>query len=159
MKKDLLTLWDLTPGELDKLLERAAELKKMYKSGVEYSPLKGKTLGMIFFKSSTRTRLSFEVGAYQLGGIAIFMSNRDIQLGRGETLADTAKIMSRYLDGIMIRTFSQQSIEEFAGAACVPVINGLTRSVAPLPDPWGPFDHSREEGQLQGDENRLRRGW
>jgi ornithine carbamoyltransferase len=126
MKKDLLMISDLVTDDFRTLFEKARELKDMQKRGIRYTPLQGKTLGMIFYKSSTRTRLSFEVGMYQLGGIAIFLSNRDIQLGRGETLQDTAQIMSRYLDGIMIRTYSQQSIEEFAQHAAVPVINGLT---------------------------------
>lgn len=131
MKKDLLTLYDLQVKDFGLIFSRTQTLKKMQKAGTSYTPLKGKTLGMIFYKSSTRTRLSFEVGFHQLGGLAIFLSNRDIQLGRGETIADTAKIMSRYLDGIMIRTFSQESIEEFAGAAQVPVINGLTDLLHP----------------------------
>ncbi len=126
MKKDLLSIHDLEARDFDVLFGRARELKAFQKKGIEYSPLRGKTLGMIFYKSSTRTRLSFEVGMYQLGGIAIFLSNRDIQLGRGETVQDTAEIMSRYLNGIMIRTFSQESVEEFARHASIPVINGLT---------------------------------
>ena len=126
MKKDLLLISDLTTADFRTLFEKTHDLKDMQKRGVRYNPLEGKTLGMIFYKSSTRTRLSFEVGMYQLGGIAIFLSNRDIQLGRGETIQDTAQIMSRYLDGIMIRTYSQQSIEEFARHAEIPVINGLT---------------------------------
>ncbi len=126
MKKDLLATTDLRADDFRILFEKARELKDLQKRGVRHTPLAGKTLGMIFYKSSTRTRLSFEVGMYQLGGIAIFLSNRDIQLGRGETIQDTARIMSRYLDGIMIRTYSQQSVEEFARHATVPVINGLT---------------------------------
>jgi ornithine carbamoyltransferase len=126
MKKDLLSLYELDPGDFQLIFEKAQALKDCQKKGIRHEILKGKTLGMIFYKSSTRTRLSFEVGMYQLGGIAIFLSNRDIQLGRGETIPDTARIMSRYLSGIMIRTFSQESIEEFASYATIPVINGLT---------------------------------
>ena len=127
MKKDLLTISDLEhSADFTMLFERARDLKDKQKRGIVYHPLQGKTLGMIFYKSSTRTRLSFEVGMYQLGGIAIFLSNRDIQLGRGETIEDTARIMSRYLDGIMIRTFSQQEVEDLARYADIPVINGLT---------------------------------
>ena len=109
----------------------AHRLKRLLKEGREHASLKGKTLGMIFDKSSTRTRISFEVGMYQLGGIALFLSNRDTQLGRGEIIADSARIMSRYLDGIMIRTFSQDSVEEFARYATIPVINGLTDLLHP----------------------------
>ena len=99
--------------------------------GEHHDPLKGKTLGMLFDKSSTRTRLSFETGIHQLGGIGIFLSRRDIQLGRGETVADTARVISRYIDGIMIRTFEQDLIEEFAKYATIPVINGLTDLLHP----------------------------
>jgi len=131
MKKDLLNINGLSAADLKNIFEHAGRVKSWCKEGRSYAPLKGKTLGMIFYKSSTRTRLSFEVGMYQLGGLAIFLSNRDIQLGRGETEEDTAKIMSRYLDGIMIRTFSQDSVEAFAGAAAIPVINGLTDLLHP----------------------------
>ncbi len=126
MKKDLLDLYDLRESDFKDILDRARDLKERNRRGESYTPLQGKTLGMIFYKSSTRTRLSFEVGMYQLGGIAIFLSNRDIQLGRGETVQDTAQIMSRYLHGIMIRTFSQESVQEFSRYASIPVINGLT---------------------------------
>lgn len=131
MKKDLLSIYDLEKADFEEIFERADSLKKMLREREPYMPLKGKTLGMIFEKSSTRTRLSFEAGMYQLGGIAIFLSTRDIQLGRGETIADTAKVMSRYLDGVMIRTFSQELVNEFAGYSTVPVINGLTDLLHP----------------------------
>jgi ornithine carbamoyltransferase len=131
MKKDLLSIYDLVPEDFGMIFEKAARLKKMLKQGEPYQPLKGKTLGMIFDKSSTRTRISFEVGMFQLGGIALFLSSRDTQIGRGESVRDTAKIMSRYLDGIMIRTFSQESVEEFARHATIPVINGLTDLLHP----------------------------
>jgi ornithine carbamoyltransferase len=124
--KDFLRLADFEPSELLYLLDLAMELKKMQKQGKPHPYLSGKVLGMIFEKSSTRTRVSFEVGMLQLGGHAIFLSSKDIQLGRGESVSDTAKVLSRYVDGIMIRTFEHQSIEEFAEAATVPVINGLT---------------------------------
>jgi ornithine carbamoyltransferase len=126
MKKDLLSVYDLDRNDVGIIFDNAAKLKKFQKEGKMYTPLKGKTLGMIFDKSSTRTRISFEVGMYQLGGVALFLSSRDTQLGRGESVADTARIMSRYLDGIMIRTYSQELVEEFAGYATIPVINGLT---------------------------------
>ena len=126
MNKDLLSVYDLDRNDMTKVFQNAAKLKKMKQEGIAYTPLKGKTLGMIFDKSSTRTRISFEVGMYQLGGMALFMNSRDIQIGRGESISDTAKIMSRYLDGIMIRTFSHELVEELAGHATIPVINGLT---------------------------------
>jgi ornithine carbamoyltransferase len=126
MKKDLLAISNLTPGEIDDILKLSASLKKMQKQGRTHHPLKGKSLGMIFEKSSTRTRVSFEVGMYQLGGQALFLSANDLQLGRGEPVADTARTLSRYLDGIMIRTFAQATVEDLARHASIPVINGLT---------------------------------
>ncbi|MCX5896415.1 MAG: ornithine carbamoyltransferase [Proteobacteria bacterium] len=125
-KKDLLSIYELSKETIEDLFVRAIELKKKQKSGEIYHPLKGKTLGMVFEKPSTRTRVSFEVGMFQLGGLALYMRWKDTQLGRGESIADTARTLSRYLDGIMIRTFSQDTIEEFARNATVPVINGLT---------------------------------
>jgi ornithine carbamoyltransferase len=124
--RDFLQLADYHPDEILYLLETAKELKALQKQGNPHGFLNGKILGMIFEKSSTRTRVSFEVGMMQLGGQAIFLSSKDIQLGRGESISDTAKVLSRYVDGLMIRTFSHDSIEEFAQHATVPVINGLT---------------------------------
>ena len=124
--KDLLTLADLESQEILTLLEKAVVLKeKTLKKQFDH-PLKGKILGMIFDKSSTRTRVSFEVGMIQLGGSALYLNGNDLQLGRGETVADTAQVLSQYLDGIMIRTFSHKSVEELADYADIPVINGLT---------------------------------
>jgi ornithine carbamoyltransferase len=131
MKKDLLNIYDLDLADFDKIWEKAKRLKKLQKEGKLHASLKGKTLGMIFDKSSTRTRISFEVGMYQLGGIALFLNSRDTQIGRGEIIADTARMMSRYLNAIMIRTFSQASVEEFAHCATIPVINGLTDLLHP----------------------------
>ncbi len=131
MKKDLLSEYDLDRADYEYIIEKAHRLKRLHREGREHASLKGKTLGMIFDKSSTRTRISFEVGMYQLGGIALFLSNRDTQLGRGEIIADSARIMSRYLDGIMIRTYSQAAVEEFARYATIPVINGLTDLLHP----------------------------
>ena len=131
MKRDLVSEYDLSRAEFDTIFERARIIKQWLKQGHVYHPLKGKTLGMIFDKSSTRTRLSFEVGMYQLGGQALFLSSRDTQIGRGETVADTARIMSRYIDGIMIRTFAQKTVEDFAQYATIPVINGLTDMLHP----------------------------
>ncbi|PLS05846.1 ornithine carbamoyltransferase [Neobacillus cucumis] len=123
---NFLQLADYSTDQILYLLNEAVELKKLQKQGKPHSFLSGKVLGMIFEKSSTRTRVSFEVGMLQLGGHAIFLSSKDIQLGRGESISDTAKVLSRYIDGIMIRTFSHESVEELASHATVPVINGLT---------------------------------
>ena len=124
--KDMLSIHDLSVDEVQEILALAKELKAKQKAGVPHEILKGKTLGMIFEKSSTRTRVSFETGMYQLGGQALFLSNRDLQLGRGEPIRDTARVLSRYLDGIMIRTYSQEEVEKLARYADIPVINGLT---------------------------------
>ncbi len=129
--KHLLTLNDLTEKEILDLLALADKLKKEQKAGITHHLLKGKTLGMIFTKSSTRTRVSFEVGMYQLGGSALFLSSNDIQLGRGETIYDTANVLSRFLDGIMIRTFDHKDVEDLAKYGTIPIINGLTDFVHP----------------------------
>ena len=122
----LLKLLDLSTEEIMELLNLADQLKYEQKHGMKHPYLEGQTLGMIFQKSSTRTRVSFEVGMSQLGGTALFLSNRDLQIGRGEPVQDTARVLSRYLDGIMIRTFAQSDVEQLAEFASVPVINGLT---------------------------------
>ena len=124
--KHLLKLGDLTREEILSILNLADQLKYERKNGVATEYLKGKKLGMIFQKSSTRTRVSFEVGMYELGGYALFLSNRDLQIGRGEPVEDTARVLSRYLDGIMIRTFAQKEVEDLAKYGSIPVINGLT---------------------------------
>lgn len=124
--KHLLKIEDLTKRELLDLLGLADQLKFETKNGIPHPRLKGKTLGMIFAKSSTRTRVSFEVGMYQLGGHALFLNTNDLQLGRGEPVEDTARVLSRYLDGIMIRTFKQEDVESLAKYGSIPVINGLT---------------------------------
>ncbi len=129
--KDLLTIHDLSQEELAEILETAARLKMEQKAGIPHPILKGKTLAMIFEKSSTRTRVSFETGIFQLGGQGLFLSTRDIQLGRGEPVKDTARVLSRYVDGIMIRTFAHSEVEEFAEYASVPVINALTDLLHP----------------------------
>jgi ornithine carbamoyltransferase len=131
MKKDLLSLYDLTKEDFKEIVERAKSLKKALREGKPEAPLAGKILGLLFDKSSTRTRLSFETGIFQLGGTSTFLSRRDIQLGRGETIADTARVISRYIDGIVIRTFEQELVEEFARWADIPVINGLTDLLHP----------------------------
>lgn len=124
--KHLLKLQDLTQKEILELLNIADQLKFEKKNGITHHLLSGKTLGMIFQKSSTRTRVSFEVGMYELGGTALFLSNRDLQIGRGEPVEDTARVLSRYLDGIMIRTFEQKEVEDLAKYGSIPIINGLT---------------------------------
>lgn len=124
--KHLLSLLTTTPQEIEELLNLADQLKYETKNGIAHKRLKGQTLGMIFQKSSTRTRVSFETGMYQLGGQALFLSNRDLQIGRGEPIEDTARVLSRYLDGIMIRTFAQSEVENLAKYGSIPIINGLT---------------------------------
>jgi ornithine carbamoyltransferase len=129
--RHFLTLLDLSPLELNKLLDRAIELKQIQHQGKIYEPLKNRVLGMIFEKSSTRTRVSFESGMTQFGGSAIFLSPRDTQLGRGEPIEDSAKVLSRMVDAIMIRTFAHQTVETFAKNSKVPVINALTDDYHP----------------------------
>lgn len=126
MKKDILTLTDLAREEFEVLFERASELKKRYKKGIADRPLAGKTLGLIFDKPSTRTRISFESAMIQLGGTPIFISAKDTQIARNEPVRDTARVLSRYLDGLAIRTYSQDWLEEFAEFTDIPVINALT---------------------------------
>jgi len=124
--RHFLTLLDFTPAELQRLMQRAIELKTMQRRGEIYEPLKNKVLGMVFEKSSTRTRVSFEAAMAQFGGHAIFLSPRDTQLGRGEPIEDTARVLSRMVDVIMIRTYEHEKIETFAAHSQVPVINALT---------------------------------
>ena len=124
--KNLLKLLDLSTEEIIGILDLADQLKYERKHNIPHELLKGQTLGMIFQKSSTRTRVSFETGMYQLGGHALFLSSRDLQIGRGEPVQDTARVLSRYLDGIMIRTFEQKEVENLAKFGSIPVINGLT---------------------------------
>jgi len=166
MKKDLLSEYDLVPDDFELIFDKARYLKRMLGEGKPHASLKGKTLGMIFDKSSTRTRISFEVGMYQLGGIALFLSSRDTQLGRGENLADSARIMSRYLSGIMIRTYSQASVEEFARYAEIPVINGLTDLLHPCQLLADLFTIIEKRGRLEGlkvayvgDGNNMANSW
>ncbi len=126
MKRDFLSIGDLTTKEIESLLVRAKELKSLQKSGIEHHPLKGKNLGLLFEKQSTRTRLSFEVAIAQLGGHSIYLSPNQIQMGRGEEVRDTAQVFARYLDAIVIRTYDHPMIEEWARYSTIPVINGLT---------------------------------
>lgn len=166
MKRDLLSVYDLEKDDFEEIFKRSGSLKKMLAEGRSCSSLKGKTLGMIFEKSSTRTRISFEVSIYQLGGMAIFLSTRDIHLGRGETIADTARIMSGYLDGVMIRTFSQKSVDEFARYATIPVINGLTDLLHPCQILSDLFTIIEKNGSYEGikiayvgDGNNIANSW
>lgn len=129
--KHFISFNDITPLELNELLNLASDLKFQTQNGIQHPLLKGQTLGMIFSKSSTRTRVSFEVGMYQLGGHALFLSSQDIQLGRGESIGDTAQVLSRFLDGIMIRTFAHSDVEDLAKYGTIPVINGLTDLMHP----------------------------
>lgn len=124
--KDLLTLADYSKETILELLDKAKTIKESHLKGEIIAPLKGKILGMIFEKSSTRTRVSFEAGMLQLGGHALYLNSRDLQIGRGETISDTAKVLSQYVDAIMIRTFSHDIVEELAEHATIPIINGLT---------------------------------
>jgi ornithine carbamoyltransferase len=150
MTKDLLTISKLTPADVKAIIDRTAKLKEMQQQGMAHHPLANRSLGMIFEKSSTRTRVSFEVGMYQLGGQALFLSSDDLQLGRGEPVADTARVLSRYLDGIMIRTFAQDMVEELAHHASIPVINGLTDLHHPCQALADLFTIQEKKGGLKG---------
>lgn len=129
--KDLLSIHDLTSEEVERILTMAQKLKRMQKIGVPHEYCKGKTLAMLFSKASTRTRISFETGFHQLGGHAIYLSDKDSQIGRGEPIRDTARVLSRMVDGIMVRTFAHASVVELAAYASIPVINGLTDLLHP----------------------------
>lgn len=150
MKKDLLTISDLSQKDIKTILTRSAVLKKLRRQGKMHTTLKGKTLGMIFEKSSTRTRVSFEVGMYQLGGQALFLSSDDLQIGRGEPLTDTARTLSRYLDGILIRTYAQSTVESLALHAAIPVINGLSDLHHPCQALADLFTIKEKKGRLKG---------
>ncbi len=148
--RHFLSLFDLSPEEIRAILARAVTLKKIQSLGERHEPLRGKTLGMIFEKSSTRTRVSFEAGMTQLGGHAIFLSPRDTQLGRGEPIEDSARVLSRMVDVVMIRTFEHEKLTRFAGHSHVPVINGLSDDLHPcqlLADMQTFFEH---RGDIQG---------
>ena len=149
-QKHLLHLQGYTQDEIFQLLSLALKLKAEKKAGIPHPLLAGKSLGMIFTKASTRTRVSFEVGMYQLGGQALFLSSNDIQLHRGETIADTAQVLSRFVDGIMIRTFAQSDVEDLARYGSIPIINGLTDLHHPcqvLADILTVYEH---KGELEG---------
>ncbi|MBO8169438.1 MAG: ornithine carbamoyltransferase [Thermoanaerobacteraceae bacterium] len=148
--KDFLSLSDFSPAEIDYLINLAMELKDLQRKGEPHHFLRGKVLAMIFEKNSTRTRVSFETGIYQLGGQGLFLSSRDLQLGRGETIYDTARVLSRYVQGIMIRTFSHEQVEELAEAADVPVINGLTDLLHPCQVLADLMTIKEKKGRLEG---------
>ncbi len=148
--RDFLALHDYSPAEIRYILEFAGQLKAEHKAGIPHHILKGKGLGMVFQKSSTRTRISFEAGIAQLGGYGLFLSSRDLQLGRGEPISDTGKVISRYLDGIMIRTFDHAEVEELAKAADIPVINGLTDLLHPCQALADIMTIQEHKGVLQG---------
>ena len=146
----LLSIHDLTAKEIEDIINLSEKLKRQTKEGVQHHLLKGKTLGMIFTKSSTRTRVSFEVGMSQLGGASLFLSSDDIQLGRGESIYDTAQVLSRYLDGIMIRTFSHSDVEDLAKYGSIPIINGLTDLMHPCQILADLFTVYEQKGKLEG---------
>lgn len=148
--KHLLKLGDLTKEEIVKILDLADKLKYEKRNGIPHPLLRGKTLGMIFQKSSTRTRVSFEVGMFDLGGSALFLSPRDLQIGRGEVVQDTARVLSRFLDGIMIRTFEQKEAEDFASYGDIPVINGLTDYCHPCQVLADLMTIREKKGKLEG---------
>ncbi|MBI5682115.1 MAG: ornithine carbamoyltransferase [Deltaproteobacteria bacterium] len=166
MKKDLLKISDLTKSEIDELFERTRVLKDNHKKGIPYKPFIGKTLGLIFEKASTRTRVSFEAAMYQMGGNAIFISHRDSQIGRGEPIKDTARVLSRYIDAVVIRTFGHDIVEEFAEHSEIPVINGLTDLHHPcqvLTDVFTMFEKKGHYNGLKvawiGDGNNMANSW
>lgn len=148
--KHLLKMLDLTTEEITELLNLADQLKYEQKNGIKHHRLEGKTLGMIFQKASTRTRVSFETGMYQLGGYALFLSASDLQIGRGEPVEDTARVLSRYIDGIMIRTFEQSEVENLAKYGSIPVINGLTDFCHPCQVLADLLTVREHKGKLQG---------
>ncbi len=148
--KHLLKLGDLTKDEILQILDLADKLKYEKRNGIEHHLLEGKTLGMIFQKSSTRTRVSFEVGMFDLGGSALFLSPRDLQIGRGEVVQDTARVLSRFLDGIMIRTFEQKEVEDFASYGDIPIINGLTDYCHPCQVLADLMTIREKKGKLEG---------
>ncbi|MCF6180302.1 MAG: ornithine carbamoyltransferase [Geopsychrobacter sp.] len=166
MKKDFLCLSDFTCSELEEIFALCRELKAKTKSGTPHRLLDGQTLAMIFEKSSTRTRISFEVGMFQLGGHALFLHSATTQMGRGEPIRDTARVMSGYCNGIMIRTYSQQAIEELAAHSTIPVINGLTDMYHPcqiMADLFTVMEHRGNYRELKycwiGDGNNMANSW
>jgi len=166
MKRDFLSLLDLSEQELDLLIKRALKLKKERSKGHKALPLKGKTVGLIFEKSSTRTRVSFEVGVTELGGNALFLSSKDLQMGRGEPIKDTARVLSRYIHGIVYRCYSHETLKELAQFTTIPVINGLSdynHPVQVLSDLFTLYEHFGDYKNLSvawiGDGNNMANAW
>ncbi|MEN8686698.1 MAG: ornithine carbamoyltransferase [Desulfuromonadales bacterium] len=166
MKKDFLCLSDWSGEDLEKIFALAKDLKTKQQAGQQHHLLAGKTLGMLFEKSSTRTRVSFEVGMYQLGGHALFLASANTQMGRGEPIKDTARVMARYVDGVMIRTYSHDAVEEFAAYSDVPIINGLTDLFHPcqiMADLMTVIEHKGNYRDLVycwiGDGNNMANSW
>jgi len=166
MNKDLLSINSLSKRKIEELIACATSLKRKQKAFESHRPLKGKTLGMLFEKPSTRTRVSFEVGMLQLGGYAIYMSWKDTQIGREESVEDTARVLSRYIDGMVIRTFSQHTLEAFAHHAAIPVINGLTDLFHPCQILSDLMTIAEKKGDLRtlkisyvGDGNNIANSW
>ncbi|MBP1749457.1 MAG: argF [Deltaproteobacteria bacterium] len=166
MKRDFTKLLDITRKECDHLLKRAKRIKELRRKGKPYQPLAGKNLAMIFEKASTRTRLSFEAGMHELGGYAIFLSPAETQIGRGEPVQDTARVMSRYVHGIMVRTFSQTIVDDLAKWATIPVINGLSDQLHPcqiLADLFTIGEYKGDLGNVKiayiGDGNNVANSW
>ena len=164
--RHFLTLLDISTEEARHILERAAFIKAKLKRGEAHQPLKGKTLGMIFDKASTRTRVSFEVGMYQLGGHALFLHASSTQLGRGEPVADSARVLSRMVDGVMIRTYGHDIVQNFAKYSAVPVINGLTDLTHPCQILTDVFTYEEHRGAIEGktvawvgDGNNMAHSW
>jgi len=165
-RRHFLTLLDITPAEGSFLLSRSAELKSMQKAGIDHRTLSGKTLGMIFDKASTRTRVSFEVGMFQLGGHALFLHSGATQLGRGEPVADAARVLSRMVDAVMIRTYGHEIVQTFAEYSAVPVINALTDLTHPCQVLADVFTYVEERGSIRGktvawigDGNNMAHSW
>jgi len=166
VKRDFTRLLDITKKECDHLLKRAKRLKELRREGKPYQPLAGRTLAMIFEKASTRTRISFEVGMHELGGHAIFLSPSETQIGRGEPIRDTARVMSRYVHGVMVRTFSQTIVDDLAKWATIPVINGLSDQLHPCQVLSDLFTIGEYKGDLRnvkvayiGDGNNVANSW
>ncbi len=166
MKRDFTKILDLTADECTHLIERAAFMKRMRRAGGEYAPLRGKSLAMIFEKASTRTRVSFELGMKELGGHALYLSTAETQIGRGESIEDTGRVLSRYVNGIMIRTYAQETVEELARTSSVPVINGLSDLYHPCQILADLFTIRELKGDLRGlkiawvgDGNNMANSW
>ncbi|MGA1824762.1 MAG: ornithine carbamoyltransferase [bacterium] len=166
MKRDLLSVSDLSSSEIDSIYKEAAKIKERRKNDISYTPLQGKTMAMIFHKVSTRTRVSFQSGLFQMGGLAIDLVANNLQMSRGETLADTARTLSRYVDALLIRTYKHDLLEEIATYATIPVINGLTDQFHPIQILSDLFTIREKKGTLDdlkvayiGDGNNIAHSW